>query len=165
MLDCAACGHIRHHNGWSAVGVWQGMKFYLHSSYVLALSRWWFPLCFQILHSTTGRLPVAELLCLSPLRGGYSSHHRCDERLELLDTHHTITLDSRDSHCWVYSPPAAAPPSTFFPNNRLRQDMSHRSLVRKVSGSVVGDRPQRDRSPAPLLVLVLGETDLRLRCS
>ena len=44
-------------------------------------------------------LPVTELLRLSPLRGGYSSYHCCDERLELLDTHHTITLDSRGSHC------------------------------------------------------------------
>ena len=90
-------------------------------------------------------LPVTELLRLSPLRGGYSSHHRCDERLELLDTHRTITLDSRGSHCWVYSFPAATPPSTSFPNDRLRRHMSHRSPVRQVSGSVVGDRPRRDR--------------------
>ena len=108
-------------------------------------------------------LPVTELLRLSPLRGGYSSHHRCDERLELLDTHRTITLDSRGSHCWVYSLPAPTPPSTSFPNDRLRRHVSHRSLVRKVSGSVVGDRPRRDRSRAPLLVIILGETSLGFR--
>ena len=41
------------------------------------------------------RTPVMELLRLSPLRGGYSFQHRWDERLGLLDTHHTFTLDSR----------------------------------------------------------------------
>ena len=153
-----------HSSPQSVVGDWQEMKSYPALVICVNTSSWWFPLCFQILHSTTGRLPVAELLRLSPLRGGYSSHHCCDERLELLDTHHTITLDSRDSHCWVYSPPAAAPPSTSFPNDRLRRDMSHRSLVRQVSGSVVGDRPRQDRSRASLLVIVLGEIGLRLRC-
>ena len=53
-----------------------------------------FPLCFQRHHPTTWPVPVMELLRLLPLQGGYPSHHRCDERLELLDTHHAFTLDT-----------------------------------------------------------------------
>ena len=44
-----------------------------------------------IVRSSEGTMGLLRLLLF---RGGYSSQHRCDEQLELLDTHHTFTLDS-----------------------------------------------------------------------
>ena len=70
-------------------------------------------------------LPVIGLLRLLPLRGGYSSHSRCGERLELLDTHHTFTLDSHglpDRRIVLHAP------STSLANDRLRRHVSHQSL-------------------------------------
>ena len=78
------------------------------------------------------------LLRLLPLQGGYSSHHRCDEQLELPDTHHAFTLDPHGfpllRHMVLHAP------STSLTNNHLQQHMLH-------------------RSPG-VLVIVLGETGL-----
>ena len=91
----------------------------------VGISRQWFPLCFQRHHPTTWPVPVMGLLRLLPLQGGYSSHHRCDERLELLDTHHAFTLDSHGfpllGHMVLHAP------STSLTNNRLRRHMPQQS--------------------------------------
>ena len=110
-----------------ACPLWQEMKSHPALVICVGASRRWFP-------PHHWPLPVMKLLRLSPLRGSYSSLHRCDERLELLDTHHTFTPDSRGSHCWAYRPSAPTPPSTSFPNDRLRRD----TLFRPSGCSITG---------------------------
>ena len=115
----------------------------------VGISCQWFPLCFQRHHPTTWPVPVMGSLHLLPLQGGYSSHHRCDERLEVLDTHHAFTLDSHGFPLLGHIVRHA--PSTSLTNNRLRRHMPPQSpgvlwlfSVRQVSGSVVGDHPRQD---------------------
>ena len=47
----------------------------LHSSYALVSARWWFSFMLSEAPPYRYTVPVAEILRLSPLRGGYSSHH------------------------------------------------------------------------------------------
>ena len=74
VLDCAARGRIRRHSRWSAVGVWQGMKFYPHSSYVLALAAGGFRSVFRY---STPPLAVAS-------DGAYFAFRRCEEATPLI---------------------------------------------------------------------------------
>ena len=65
------------------------MKCHLVLVICVGINRSSFRCVFRDTAPPIGRCPVMGLLRLLPLRGGYFSHHRCDERLELLDTHHT----------------------------------------------------------------------------
>ena len=66
VLDYAARGRIRRHR-WSAVGGWQEVKFYPHSSYVLALAAGGFRRVFRY---STPPLAVSPLLPLPQMEGG-----------------------------------------------------------------------------------------------
>ena len=55
------------------------------------IGRWWFSFVLSETPPHHWPLPVMKQFRLSPLREGYSTHHRCDEWLEFLDTHHTFT--------------------------------------------------------------------------
>ena len=73
VLDCAARGRICRHR-WSAVGGWQEMKFYPHSSYVLALAAGGFRCVFRY---STPPLAVAS-------DGVYFAFRRCEEAAPLI---------------------------------------------------------------------------------